>query len=435
VPTVHCARSLDELAGERDQLDAINRESRLPDLFSTFEFYQVYFQHDEFYRHGVETELWFLTVRDEGRIIGYLPLRRVRERVLGLPSTRVEFFATHDNDRPHLVSRPADEERCRDAVLGWLREHRREWSFLELKQQPAQSILCQAEAFSGRRYCLRRFPNLDNGTIHVRWSTLREWHKSLSHKMRNNIGRQFRLLNSLGHLEHLASSDPAATPLLFELFLGIEPRSWKAGAGATLARSPRRLEFFRRLFDPRTPWRMRVDLVLLDGIPIAGIIGAAFEKRFYAIHIAFDDAYGKASPGGAALTLALRHAIESGHLCFNMLSGFSYYKTRWQAEVTPTHSFQVCKVGSARFLRAMLGELRRAIFPRPPESADYNPARRESSAAATQVSEEERGRIAAAVAELARLGVVAEGPQALAGSMPFGVQREQPDRKELAATP
>ncbi len=253
--------------------------------------------------------------------------------------------------------------------------------------------------------------------------------------MRNNIGRQFRMLNSLGHLEHLASSDPAATPLLFELFLGIEPRSWKAGAGATLARSPRRLEFFRRLFDPRAPWRMRVDLVLLDGIPIAGLIGAAFEKRFYAIHIAFDDAYGKAGPGGAVLTLALRHAIEAGHLCFNMLSGFSYYKTRWQAEVTPTHSFQVCKVGSARFVRAVLGELRRAIFPRPPESSDHNPARRESSAAAIQVSEEERARIAAAVAELARLGVVAEGPQALARSMPFGVKREQPDRQELAATP
>jgi hypothetical protein len=83
--TVHCASSLDELAPEREQLDAINSESRLPDLFSTFEFYQVYFQHDEFYRHGVETELWFLTIRDEGRIIGYLPLRKVRERVLGLP--------------------------------------------------------------------------------------------------------------------------------------------------------------------------------------------------------------------------------------------------------------------------------------------------------------------------------------------------------------
>jgi CelD/BcsL family acetyltransferase involved in cellulose biosynthesis len=255
--TVHCASSLDELAPEREQLDAINSESRLPDLFSTFEFYQVYFQHDEFYRHGVETELWFLTIRDEGRIIGYLPLRKVRERVLGLPSIRVEFFATHDNDRPHLVSRPADEERCRDAVLGWLREHRREWSFLELKQQPAESILCQAEAFSGRRYYLRRFPNLENGTIHIRWSTLREWHKSLSHKMRNNIGRQFRMLNSLGHLEHLASSDPAATPLLFELFLGIEPGSWKiAGLHERIAGNGHAALQRRKAGDvPRSPQR------------------------------------------------------------------------------------------------------------------------------------------------------------------------------------
>ena len=75
VLAVHCATSLKELAAEREELNAINRASRLPDPFSTFEFYEIYFEHDEFFRHGVDTQLWFLTMREEGRIVGYLPLR------------------------------------------------------------------------------------------------------------------------------------------------------------------------------------------------------------------------------------------------------------------------------------------------------------------------------------------------------------------------
>jgi CelD/BcsL family acetyltransferase involved in cellulose biosynthesis len=423
VLTVHCARSLAELASSRDELDAINRASRLPDPFSTFGFYEIYVAHDEFHRHGVDTELWFLTVRENGAILGYLPLRRVRERVLGMAGARLEFLATHDNDRPHLVARPADEQRCRDAVLRYLHARRREWSFLDLRQQTDDSALSNASVFSLPRYYARRFPNPENGSIQIRWDTLRAWFGSLSHKMRSNIGRQFRALASLGRIEHLASSDPAATPLLFELYRTIEPRSWKAGADATISRSPRRVEFFRRLLDPHGPFRVRIDLLLLDGVPIAGLLCAAFERRLYAMHIVFDDAFAKVGPGSAVLLLGMREAIEGCYLCFNLLSGFSYYKTRWQAEVTKTHSLQVYRMASPRFLRAALGGLRRALLPPRELAADFNPARRETAASASALSVRERDEVAGTVAELARRGVVAERLEALARSLPFEVRR------------
>ncbi|HWE24731.1 MAG TPA: hypothetical protein VG496_12415, partial [Myxococcales bacterium] len=224
--TVHCANSLEELAGNREELNAINRASRLPDPFSTFEFYELYYAHDEFLRHGVDSELWFLTIREAGRIVGYLPLRRVRDRALGTHGWKIEFFATHDNDRPHLVARPGDEERCCEAAFLWLRSRTRDWSFLELKQQPADSALCKTDVFGGLLYYTRKFPNLENSTIEIRWKTLPEWFGELSHNMRHNLGRQFRALAALGLLEHVGSSDPAATPVLFELYRDIEARSW-----------------------------------------------------------------------------------------------------------------------------------------------------------------------------------------------------------------
>jgi len=432
VLTVHCASSLEELAPEREQLNAINRASRLPDPFSTFEFYEIYFEHDEFLRHGVDTQLWFLTIREDGRIIGYLPLRRVRDRALGIPCWKLEFFATHDNDRPHLVARPDHEERCRDCVYRWLQQRKREWSFLELKQQAADSILCQAAAFSAPRYYVRCFPNLENSSIHIRWKTLRDWFGELSQNMRHNLGRQFRALAALGRLEHLASADPAATPLLLELYRTIEARSWKACADATISRSPRRMEFFGQLLGPRSPLRVRIDLLLLDGVPVAGLLCGAFENRLYALHGVFDDGYAKAGPGGSVLLFGMREAIEGGYLCFNLLSGFSYYKTRWLAEVTKTHSVQIFRVGRPHFFRALLGEARRGLLPPLEERADFNPVRRESAGAPSQISGSERARIDALVAALARMGVVAEGTRELSRSLPFGVQpnRQSP---ELAA--
>jgi CelD/BcsL family acetyltransferase involved in cellulose biosynthesis len=433
VLTVHCATSLQELAEHREQLNAINLASRLPDPFSTFEFYELYYAHDEFLRHGVESELWFLTVRDEGRIIGYLPLRRVRDRALGLGCSKVEFFATHDNDRPHLVARPADEERCREAVFRWLYEHRRDWGFLELKQQPADSILCDTSSFSGsRRYHVRKFPNLENSSIAIRWNTLREWFGDLSHNMRHNIGRQFRALAAFGRLEHIGSSDPRATPVLLELYRTIEARSWKAGADATISRSPRRIDFFRELLGPRSPLRVRIDLLLLDGVPIAGLLCGGFEKRLYALHSVFDDAYSKAGPGGSALLFGMREAIEGRYVCFNLLSGFCYYKTRWRADVTSTHAVQVFRVGSPRFFRALLGGLRRAVVPDAEHPGDFNLVRRESAIAASPLAAGERVRIASLLAELARMEIAIEGPDELARSLPFAI-RGAAGRTHLAA--
>jgi hypothetical protein len=430
---VHCATSLEELAADREELDEINRASRLPDPFSTVEFYELYYQHDEFLRHGVESELWFLTVREERRIVGYLPLRRVRDRGIGIPCWKVEFFATHDNDRPHLVARPGDEERCRDAVFRWLHEHRHSWSFLELKQQPADSILCATSAFSPPRYYVRTFPNLENSSIDIRWKTLRDWFGELSHNMRHNVARQFRALGALGRLEHLGSADPAATPLLFELYRTIETRSWKAHADATISRSPRRIEFFLQLLGSRSPLRVRIDLLLLDGVPIAGLLCGEFEKRLYALHSVFDDAYAKAGPGGSALLFGLREAIEGGYLSLNLLSGFSYYKTRWRAQVTKTHAVQVFRAGSPRFFQALLGGLRRSVWSPARHAADFNLARRESFAAPSQLAAGERARIDELVVRLSRLGVVAEGQTELARLLPFGLRRASQPAERIAA--
>src|SRR5512135_1430869 len=103
---VRCFDSLEEAAFLRDEVDELNRASARPDPFSTFGFFENYFRYDEFFPRGRGMRLWFLAAFLDGRLVGYLALKQVAHKVLGLQTSRLGFFVVHDTDRPHLVARP-----------------------------------------------------------------------------------------------------------------------------------------------------------------------------------------------------------------------------------------------------------------------------------------------------------------------------------------
>ena len=240
---VRCFGSLEEAAFLREEVNALNRAGTRPDPFSTFEFFENFVRHEKSFPQGRGLHLWFLAAFDTGRLVGYMALKRTTHKVLGLPVSRLDFLVTHDTDRPQLVARPEHALAVSEAFYAYLLERKREWSFLEFRQQDAASSLFPPPAAVNLKgYRVRQWPSLDNGTIHVRWGTLDAYFKSFSPKFRSNVSRQMRSLLAAGEVEYLASSDPATTPALFELYHGIEPRSWKSRAGAAIGRYPQWVE-------------------------------------------------------------------------------------------------------------------------------------------------------------------------------------------------
>jgi hypothetical protein len=322
--------SLEEAGFLRDEVNALNRAGVRPDPFSTFEFFENFLRHDHFFPQGQGLRLWFLAAFDAGRLVGYMALKQTAHKVLGLLAPKLDFLVTHDADRPQLVARPEHALAVSEAFYAYLLEHKREWSFLELRQQDAASPLFPPPAgVRLKGYWVRQWPSLDNGTIHVRWDTLDAYFKSFSKKFRSNVSRQMRSLLAAGEVEYLASSDPATTPALLELYHSIEPSSWKSRAGVTIGRYPQWVEYFKGLLDARQPMRVSIQVLLLDGLPIAGLISGAFMKGLYALHIVYDDRLSRLAPGSAMLLMGMRQAIDGRYAFFNLLSGFGYYKVRW----------------------------------------------------------------------------------------------------------
>ena len=434
---VRCFGSLEEAAFLREEVNALNRAGTRPDPFSTFEFFENFLRHEKSFPQGRGLHLWFLAAFDTGRLVGYMALKQTTHKVLGLPVSRLDFLVTHDTDRPQLVARPEHALAVSEAFYAYLLERKREWSFLEFRQQDAASPLFPPPAaVKLKGYRVRQWPSLDNGTIHMRWGTLDAYFKSFSPKFRSNVSRQMRSLLAAGKVEYLASSDPAITPALFELYHSIEPRSWKSRAGVAIGRNTQWVEYFKGLLDARQPMRVSIQLLLLDGVPVAGFISGAFMKRLYALHMVYDDRLSRLAPGSALLLMGMRQAIDGRYALFNLLSGFGYYKVRWQAQMTETRIAQIYRLGRPLFWRRLFGDWKRSVFSARSNEAPvlFNPLRRdvgerESGQAergkipGLPISREERERIAALIAEARKGQGEFLSAAELAAAMPFETQR------------
>ena len=434
---MRCFGSLEEAAFLREDVNALNRAGTRPDPFSTFEFFENFLRYEKFFPQDQNLRLWFLAAFDAGRLVGYMALKQLTHKVLGLRASKIDFLVTHDADWPQLVARPEHALAVSEAFYAYLLERKREWSFLEFRQQDAASPLFPPPAAARLKgYLVREWPSLDNGTIPLRWDTLDAYFKSFSPKFRSNVSRQMRSLLAAGEVEYLASSDPAITPALFELYHSIEPRSWKSRAGAAIGRYPQWVEYFKGLLDARQPMRVSIQLLLLDGVPVAGFISGAFMKRLYALHMVYDDRLSRLAPGSALLLMAMRQAIDGRYALFNLLSGFGYYKVRWQAQMTETRIAQIYRAGSLLFWRRVLGDWMRRVFSARPNKAPvlFNSLRRDVGERESEqaergkiprlpISHEERERIAALIAEVRKGQGEFLSAAELAAVMPFETQR------------
>jgi hypothetical protein len=200
------------------------------------------------------------------------------------------------------------------------------------------------------------------GSIAVRSRSLAEYFSALSRKFRSDVRRQMRTLLAAGEVQLLTSSDPQTLPPLFELYRGVEAHSWRAGTDAAFAGRNQWAPYYTGLMDGGQPMRVAIQVLLVTGVPVAGLITGAFGKGLYALHMAYDERFSRLAPGSALLLMGMRLAIEGGYDFLDLLQGFGYYKTRWLAEMTDTQSVQIYRIGSPFYWRRVLGDAKRRWF-------------------------------------------------------------------------
>jgi hypothetical protein len=115
----------------------------------------------------------------------------------------------------------------------------------------------------------------------------------------------------------------------------VEVESWKSkeGAGLYSIRGKRGF-FFELLPELAKAKRARVSVMRLDDRPIAWQIDLLDQGYLGVHHLAFDQAYGKFSPGKQLLMANLKRAWEENRLV-DFLPGNYDYKEKWSSRVEP----------------------------------------------------------------------------------------------------
>ena len=336
-------------------LDALNLASRRPTPFNGRQVLQAFLDHDEY--GGPHQSPRLLAVVEGERLVGFLPLRRVPVRALGRDEAKVEFLVTHDSDRPDLVARPEDERRCAQAIWRHLLGAGRDWQVLELcNLEPCSPLLPgPGQALPGA--FTRALEGLPTSVIPTPQADLAAWYRTLKKSWRHTVSRQGRKLLSAGHVELVTCRDRRAGAALLDLYLDVERRSWKRGHG--VGRHPARLALHRALCSPESDLPLTFQFLLLDGVVVSGFVFGEFAGTTYGMEICYDAAFAALAPGNLMSLASVGEVIARGRRSLNLFAGFAYYKGNWGAELLPTRTLQLFHPGSAHWLKAHLGDLKR----------------------------------------------------------------------------
>lgn len=129
------------------------------------------------------------------------------------------------------------------------------------------------------------------------------------------LRRQWRRLGEQGELVHTVASGPADLSPAMDAFLRLEASGWKGRQGSALDSDRSRRDFAMELVEAYgRAGGCRIDLLSLDGRPVAGLVTLRRGTAAATWKIAYDEDLARFSPGAQVLRLASDTFVADGTL-------------------------------------------------------------------------------------------------------------------------
>jgi len=157
-----------------------------------------------------------------------------------------------------------------------------------------------------------------------------------SSNLRSQFRRRRRALERRGGLRLRTTVGGDALEDDLDAVLRLEASGWK-GRDGTAILSRRDTECLYRDFihAAATKGWLRLYLLELDGVPIAGDLGCAIGGEGFLVKTGFDESLADASPGLVLRGEVLRASMDEGLRGYDFLGGPDPYKLRWTEELRP----------------------------------------------------------------------------------------------------
>jgi CelD/BcsL family acetyltransferase involved in cellulose biosynthesis len=199
--------------------------------------------------------------------------------------------------------------------------------------EPATGSARQQLERAGYRVVFVPGPFAPHLTLPRSWDELM---RMVSGGLRQQVGRRRRALDREGALVYRTVTGGPTLAQDLDAFLKLEASGWKGEAGTAILCGPATERLYRGFADAaaRHGW-LRLHLLELDGVLIAGSYDCAFAGAGYLLKTSFSEAHARFTPGLVLLAEVLRSSIEEGLGCYEFLGEADRYKTRWTSQRRP----------------------------------------------------------------------------------------------------
>jgi CelD/BcsL family acetyltransferase involved in cellulose biosynthesis len=270
-----------------------------------------------------------ITARDEGRLVGVLPVaRRAGARV-----------STTNEHSPMLTLLAADGQAAA-ALAGQLFARRSRQVSISLLPAESTDLACfhSAAAERGFRGLVRTLERPLFITIDGDWAA---YERRLSRNLRRDLRRSRRLLETHGRVVfEVVDGSERLDDLLDELFR-VEGSGWKAKRGTAIISSPATRRFYRDL----AHWAaargvLRLAVLRVNGRAVGFHYAIEEHGVYYPLKGGYDAMFARCSPGKLILHATLSRAFALGLVRFEFLGDTAPYKDRWASEMRELVRFE-----------------------------------------------------------------------------------------------
>lgn len=323
---IETIRDPEEFFGLRDAWNELLKSSASNGLFLTHEWLSCWWKH-----LAEDRRLSILVARDNGRLIGILPLTERQADYSRMMPRTLEFLGTGVIGSDYLDS--IIESGREDEVTAAFAEHAHSRGLmLQLSQLRTDSCLVSklAESLAGYGWAaadtkLNVCPYID-----LKDQTWESYLSCLGASVRKNVNRYLRLLPKNFDMRAECVKTPEEAGAALDVVIDLHRKRWDADGSSEAFQSPA-VNAFHHEFVQLAAARgwLRILLTWLNGRPAASLYGLLYGQKFYFYQSGYDPEFRKHSVGVATMGLAVQTAIDEGAFEYDFLHGDEEYKFHW----------------------------------------------------------------------------------------------------------
>lgn len=301
--------------------------------------------------------LQVLVVREAKKLVGLAPLMARKAMWGRFPVRHLQTLTNHESPCPGLLLSDAAGNRMPE-IIEALENSVGSWDILQVDGLGEDEYVGFLKAMFPRR----GLQVVGAGTRLFSYLRLEgDWESYLGGRtvnFRRTLRRTERAISARGHAEFVACGKNGGIEEAFETYCRIDLNSWKREDGVVIAGDDGLYDYYRRVvLDFAKAEGSWIFLLLVDGKPVAGIIGLVCHNKLYTLKTSFDIAYSDCSPGTVLMCRVIRLAYEERYEGIDFL-GKGEFTERWSRSSRSFRSLTVMRrnpftllVGVAKALR------------------------------------------------------------------------------------